>query len=273
MIGRKKSVKSKNLVKKSRRSRKLKKSKPKRKSRKSRKSKSKGKLRKSKSKGKSRKSKLKRKSKKSSKRIISNYLIFNKLKNNNYQKGLYENDRYDINKINLHSLDQLGGMQFQHEFKSIIQGLKQQIYDEASHNLSVLDVSDRMVERHFEKLLQRMLDLIIQNNEEFIHVPDFMGISSDNYYEWAGGFDEFNSIITPEGKKVGHRFGDKILVDHKINMIQHAINNHITPQQLIDRIKQLHEASNKALYNYLKNQLNNDMLGFIKNIVYNEINE
>ena len=265
MIGGKKSVKSKrkskNLVKRKSRKpkRKSRKSKPKRKSRKP--------IRKS------RKSKPKRKSRKSPKRIISNYLLFNKLKKNNYQKGLYENDRHDINKIDLHTLDQLGGMQFQHEFKSIIQGLKQQIHDEASHNLSVLDVTDRMVERHFEKLLQRMLDLIIQNNEEFIHDPDFMGISSDDYYRWAGGFDEFNSIITPQGKKIGHRFGDESLVSHKINMIQHAINNHITPQQLIDRIKELHEANNRPLYNHLKNQLNNDMLEFIKNIVYNEINE
>ena len=269
MIGGKKSVKSKrksmksnNLVKRKSRKpkRKSRKSKPKRKSRKS---KPKRKSRKSKPKRKSRKSKPKRKSRKS-----SNYLLFNKLKNNNYQKGLFENDRHDIDKIDLHTLDQLGGAHLVELFKEKIKG-NEAIHDDALRNSNVTNETDKASKRNYDDLLEKMLDLIIKNHKGFIETPDFMTISSDMYYDWAGGFEKFNSGITSEGKTSKHKFGNKFLVDQKINAIQHAINNNIDPQFLIENIKKLHEKSNENFYTYLLSRLNDDILEKIKNNVYN----
>jgi hypothetical protein len=257
MIGGKKSVKSK---RKSMKSNNLVKRKP---IRKSRKSKPKRKSRKSKPKRKSRKSKPKRKSRKS-----SNYLLFNKLKNNNYQKGLFENDRHDIDKIDLHTLDQLGGAHLEESFKETIKG-NESIYDDASHNLNVINRTDKASERNYYDLLEKMLDLIIKNHKGFIENPDFMTISSDMYYNWAGGFEKFNSIITPEGKTSKHKFGDKTMVDNKINVIHHSINNNINTKTLSEQIKGLHEESNEELYRFLLSKLNGDILEKIKTKVYN----
>lgn len=114
----------------------------------------------------------------------------------------------------------------------------------------LLQEIDRISKRNISNLLQKMLNLIIENDLNNFRQHYNLITYSPDYYNWVGGFDNFNSIINRTGKVIKGKYGYKYKVDELIISIQMAIHEIIPP----DELKHLIEEKIKILH--LKKFLN-----------------
>ena len=165
-----------------------------------------------------------------------------------------------------------GGMNTDYEDKTLLAVISKNfddIYKEVGAKFSVMAGSEKLSKRYLSNLIQKMLTLIIKYDLDNFknHYNLISYTSTDDYYKWAGGFDNFNSIIDTSGKVITSIYGNKLRVDVLIPIIHHAIHEVIPNLGQVIQDKN-RNTTTKQIFEHLTKNLGERISDEIGNVTF-----